>query len=167
MTRYLDLNRFSNIHNPIKSHSYHKQNIIYQYSGPIYDCQILDEIIVYNINSSKKYYNWESVNLFFSKYNLYFKDIHIVKYNINNTFKYHFVITFNNDRYVWERNFNKSIKGGINVLYMYCGDANANDANANDNDHYNEYIFKNMYTLLKNHNDNINPDNKELYELFL
>jgi hypothetical protein len=43
---------------------------------------------------------------------------------------------------------------------MYCADAN-------DDDHYNEYIFRNMYTLLKDYNDNINPDNKELYELFL
>ncbi len=136
--------------NPLFCNKYYKNNIVYQYSGPINSCDetVLNEIVVMNRRSINMFYDWRQVNHFFSKYDLYFNEIHIVKYYIYRAFKYHFVITFNNSNYLWEKRFNKSDKGGINELKIYSI--------------YNTF---DMYTLLSEYYDKPNIDNLELNQV--
>jgi len=136
--------------NPLFCNKHQKNNIVYKYSGPVNACdeKVLNEIVVMNRRSINMFYDWRQINHFFSKYNLYFDEIHIVKYDICRVFKYHFVITFNNNNYLWEKRFNKSDKGGINELKIF-----------------NIYNAFDMYELLSKYYDKPNVDNLELNQV--
>jgi hypothetical protein len=136
--------------NPLICNKHQKNNIVYQYSGPIDNCDntVLNEIVVMNRRSINMFYDWCQINYFFSKYNLYFNEIHIVKYYICRVFKYHFVITFNNSNYLWEKRFNKSDKGGINELKIVKS--------------YNAF---DMYELLSKYYDKPNINNLQLNQI--
>lgn len=106
------------VKNPL--HSYHskhwKNNITYSYSGPIEECTILDEVITMCKHTKYKSYTFHQVISFLNKFNLYPTFIYIIKYDDNYCTKISWVITFNDDNYVWVRKFNNSEKGGINDI---------------------------------------------------
>ena len=116
----IDINSITTVKNPLKS--YHsrawKDSITYSYSGPIDGCTILDQVITQCIYSVYKKYDYYEVMSFLDMFNLYPKDIYIIKYDFDYCTKIDWVITFNNSDYVWVRKFNKSDKGGDNHLIM-------------------------------------------------
>ncbi len=150
---YIKVNKNLIARNPVLFiNRYYKNYIVYKYSGPIEGCNILSEIVVINRRSANMFYDWNQLNYFFNKYNLFFKDIHITKYNIDNINKYNYVITFNDNDYLWERKFNTSDKGGINELIIQL-------------DNHNKSFG--MYELLSEHYNIPNITNKKLSEVLL
>lgn len=109
------------IENPLHSYynSYWKDKISYSYSGPIEGCTILNEIYACSVYYKYKFYNYNQVMDILSKFDIVPVNIYIVKYDFNFHKKINWVITFNNQNYVWTRKCNNTEKGGKNHITSY------------------------------------------------
>ena len=102
MNKYIIINPNFQVKNPL--YFYNKEEwknyIDYSYSGPIENCAILDDIY-----TKFKYYKYDQVISFLSEYNIYPKDIYIIKYNLGKSYKLYWVITFNDCNYAWIKQY--------------------------------------------------------------